>query len=111
MARASSPTGPVVAVAKRSAHKETVGGRKWAQRRISPAGIAEAEVIGISKRPTDDGNDRPLLLELVRDGEVVGREPLAAARDRHRKALAELPPESHQLQRGEPAIPTEYEGP
>jgi nicotinate phosphoribosyltransferase len=111
VARASSPDGPMVAVAKRSAHKETIGGRKWALRRISRSGIAEAEVIGISQRPTDDGNDRPLLLELVRDGEVVGREPLAAARDRHREALAELPPESHKLQRGEPAIPTEYEDP
>jgi nicotinate phosphoribosyltransferase len=110
VARASSPGGTMVSVAKRSAHKETVGGRKWALRRISPDGIAEAEVIGISRRPTDDGNDRPLLLELLRDGEVVGREPLAAARDRNRQALAELPPESHKLQRGEPAIPTEFEG-
>jgi nicotinate phosphoribosyltransferase len=110
VARASSPEGPMVGVAKRSAHKETVGGRKWALRRISPDGVAEAEVIGISQRPTDDGNDRPLLRELVRDGEVIGREPLTAARERHRRALAELPPESHRLQRGEPAIPTEYEG-
>jgi nicotinate phosphoribosyltransferase len=111
VARAYSPDAPLVAVAKRSTHKETVGGRKWALRRLSPAGVAEAEVIGISQRPTDDGDDRPLLTELVRDGEVVGREPLASARDRHRQALAELPPESHKLQPGEPVIPTEYEGP
>jgi nicotinate phosphoribosyltransferase len=109
VARADSADSPLIAVAKRSAHKETVGGRKWALRRLSPDGVAEAEVIGISRRPTDDGNDRPLLTELVSDGKVVGREPLADARERHRRALAELPPEAHRLQRGEPAIPTEYE--
>jgi nicotinate phosphoribosyltransferase len=110
VARASSPGGPLVGVAKRSAHKETVGGRKWALRRLSADGVAEAEVIGISQRPTDDGDDRPLLRELIRAGEAVGREPLSDARDRHRQALAELPPESHRLQRGEAAIPTQYEG-
>jgi nicotinate phosphoribosyltransferase len=109
VARASSPDAEMLGVAKRSAQKETVGGRKWALRRLNAAGIAEAEVIGISQRPADDGDDRPLLVELVRHGELVGHEPLAAARDRHRQALAELPPESHKLQRGEPAIPTEYE--
>jgi nicotinate phosphoribosyltransferase len=110
VARADSSDGAMVAVAKRSAHKETVGGRKWALRRLTSDGVAEAEVIGISQRPTDDGDDRPLLVELVRDGEIVGRESLAAARGRHRRALAELPTESHKLQPGEPVIPTEYEG-
>ncbi|HSS68739.1 MAG TPA: nicotinate phosphoribosyltransferase, partial [Nocardioidaceae bacterium] len=110
VARATTAGGPLTPVAKRSAHKETVGGRKWALRRLSPDGVAEAEVIGISHRPTDDGDDRPLLRELVLDGDVIGQEPLMAARDRHRQAVAELPAESHQLQRGEPAIPTEYEG-
>jgi nicotinate phosphoribosyltransferase len=111
VARASTPGGPLTPVAKRSAHKETVGGRKWALRRLNPDGVAEAEVIGISRRPTDDGDDRPLLRELVQDGEVIGQEPLTIAHDRHRQAVAELPAESHQLQRGEPAIPTEYVGP
>ena len=110
VARGGAPGEPLVAVAKRSTHKETVGGRKWALRRLSPSGVAEAEVIGISRRPGDDGDDRPLLTELVRDGEIVGREPLAAARERHRQALAELPAESHKLQPGEPVIATEYEG-
>jgi nicotinate phosphoribosyltransferase len=110
VARSSAPGAALVSVAKRSAHKETVGGRKWALRRLSPDGVAEAEVIGISRQPTDDGDDRPLLRELVRAGEIVGREPLGDARDRHRLAVAELPPEGRRLQDGEPAIPTEYEG-
>ncbi len=57
----------------------------------------------------DDGDDRPLLVPLVRSGEVVGREPLAAARERHASSLAELPPSALQLSRGEPCIPTVYE--
>ena len=39
-------------------------------------------------------------------GEVVGREPLEAARARHLAARAELPVESQQMSRGEPVIPT-----
>ena len=49
---------------------------------------------------------RALLRPLVRDGEIIGRESLAAARDRHRRALAELPVYALQLSRGYPAIPT-----
>jgi nicotinate phosphoribosyltransferase len=51
---------------------------------------------------------RPLLRELVRGGEIVGREPLTEARDRHRAALAELPVHALQLSRGYPAIPTVF---
>ena len=42
-------------------------------------------------------------------GEVVGAEPLTAARDRHAMARAELPDHAHQLSRGEPVIPTVYD--
>jgi nicotinate phosphoribosyltransferase len=42
-------------------------------------------------------------------GEVVGREPVEAARARHRSALEELPPYALQLSRGYPAIPTVFE--
>lgn len=112
VARAGSAgaDGPLVPVAKRSTDKISVGGRKWALRRRTPAGIAEAEVIGVEHPPTDDGDDRPLMVELVRGGETVGRESLAAARTRHQAALSELPPEAHKLSRGEPAIPTDFLG-
>jgi nicotinate phosphoribosyltransferase len=50
-----------------------------------------------------------LLVPLVVGGEVVGREPLGSARERHRAALAELPPYALQLSRGYPAIPTVFE--
>ena len=48
-------------------------------------------------------------MPLVHEGEIVGREPLEAARERHREVLAELPPQARQLSRGEPAIPTVFE--
>ena len=101
--------GVMVGVAKRSKDKLSVAGRKWALRRRNANGVAEAEVIGIGHAPVDDGDDRPLLVELVRDGDVVGREPLDAARDRHATSLRELPLSATQLSRGEPAIPTVYE--
>jgi nicotinate phosphoribosyltransferase len=52
--------------------------------------------------------DRPLLRPLVIDGEVVGREPISAARARHAASFGELPPTAHQLSWGEPVIPTIY---
>jgi nicotinate phosphoribosyltransferase len=101
--------GVMAAVAKKSKDKVSVGGRKYAMRRRTPDGVAEAEVIGLAP-PDDDGNDRPLLVPLVREGEMVGREPLAVARERHAVSRAELPPTALQMSRGEPAIPTVYEG-
>jgi nicotinate phosphoribosyltransferase len=98
--------GDLVSVAKKSKDKGSVGGRKWALRRRTPAGVAEAEVVGIGAPPTDDGDDRALLVPLVRDGEVVGREPLDAARERHFLARAELPVAAQSMSRGEPVIPT-----
>ena len=101
--------GHLVDVAKKSKGKLSVGGRKWAMRRINPDGVAEAEVIGIGQMPEVDGNDRTLLVELMRDGEILHRTTLDAARAHHKQCLAELPPRALQLSRGEPAIPTIYE--
>jgi nicotinate phosphoribosyltransferase len=96
-------------VAKRSVDKVSVGGRKYALRRLTD-GVAEAEVIGIGIPAVNDGDDRELLRLLVKDGEVVGREPLEAARDRHAASRAELPVAAQQMSRGEPVIPTIFEG-
>jgi nicotinate phosphoribosyltransferase len=98
--------GRLAPVAKKSHDKISVGGRKYALRRRTAGGVAEAEVVGIGAPPADDGDDRPLLVPLVRGGEVVGREPLAVARDRHAAARAELPLAAQQMSRGEPCIPT-----
>src|SRR6266704_2750565 len=102
-------SGELRAVAKHSVGKPTIGGRKWAVRRLDRAGTATAEVVSTS--PPDDRDDqeaghRALLRQLVADGEIVGGEPLATARERHSRALAELPRAALRLSPGEPAIPT-----
>jgi nicotinate phosphoribosyltransferase len=102
-------TGRMVDVAKHSKDKPSLGGRKYAVRRRDADGVAEAEVVGLGQRPapgTVDETDRALLLPLVADGEVVGREPLTVARDRHAASRAELPIQARQMSRGEPVIPT-----
>ncbi|MFJ2031279.1 nicotinate phosphoribosyltransferase [Streptosporangium sp. NPDC087985] len=94
-------------VAKRSVGKPSRGGRKDAFRQLDAAGTAVAELVTVSgDRP---GDARPLQVELVRDGEIIGREELAAARRRHREAVAELPLTAHQLSRGDAAIPTVFD--
>jgi nicotinate phosphoribosyltransferase len=102
--------GVLQSVAKKSVNKVSVGGRKYALRRLSTDGVAEAEVIGVGTPAENDGDDRELLVPLVRGGEVVGREPLDDARERHAAARAELPPAAQQMSRGEPVIPTLFEG-
>lgn len=96
-------------VEKKSESKASVGGRKWAMRRLSSRGVAEAEVLGLGERPHNDGDDRPLMVELVRGGEVRPGGGMQAARERHGASRAELPAKALQLQRGEVAIPTVYE--
>ncbi len=113
-------SGKLRPVAKRSVGKPTIGGRKWALRRLDRTGRAVAELVstsppdrsGASSFAEPSGGSRPgsryrvLLGQLVRNGEIVGGEPLAAARDRHRQALGELPREALRLSPGDPAIPT-----
>ncbi|MGJ6981420.1 nicotinate phosphoribosyltransferase [Aestuariimicrobium soli] len=105
-ADSSDPSAPLQPVAKKSTNKGSVGGRKFALRRLGADGHAEAEVVGIDATPADDGNDRPLLVELVRGGEVVGHEDISVARERHARARAELPRSALRISKGEPAIPT-----
>ncbi|MER7073907.1 nicotinate phosphoribosyltransferase [Terrabacter sp. NPDC000476] len=102
-------SGVMRGVAKKSKDKTSVGGRKWAMRRLSSTGVAQAEVIGIGEVPSNDGDDRPLMVELVRGGEVVDHQDIHEARARHEASRAELPRAARQLSRGEPVIPTVYE--
>jgi len=112
VARAESdePGAPLLPVAKKSTDKISVGGRKYAVRQLSPDGVAEAELVGVGAVARQDSDDRELLVPLVRGGTVVGREPLEAARNRHRAARAELPLEAMKMSRGEPVIETVFAG-
>ncbi len=110
----------LIPVVKRSEGKANRGGRKWAAR-AREEGVAVREVIGSMDDPAhrttfadgeraDGGSgERPLLRRLVTNGEVVGREPVKAAQERHRASFAELPATARQLSRGEPVIPTVFE--
>jgi nicotinate phosphoribosyltransferase len=102
-----APTSALVPVAKRSVGKPTIGGRKWAARDLGDAGQATAEIVSLTPFG-EGGQGRPLLRELVRNGEITGVEPLGDARRRHQRALAELPPDARDLKPGGPAIPTTF---
>ncbi len=113
-------SGDLRPVAKRSVGKPSKGGRKWAVRILDGAGHAATELVtdtdpGAAAEPGDPDpsgratGGRPLLKRLVRSGEIIGREPVAAARARHPAAVAELPAHARQLSRGYPAIPTVFE--
>ena len=102
------PESPPVPVTKRSPGKPSRGGKKWAVRRHDDTGSATGELVTVD-RPSVRAGDRELLVPLVVSGEVVGREPLQLARERHERARTELPPQAFQLSRGQPAIPTLYD--
>ncbi|MGW4440051.1 nicotinate phosphoribosyltransferase [Streptomyces sp. NPDC004596] len=107
-AESADPAAPMVPVAKKSTGgKTSVGGRKWAARRLDRDGIAEAEVVGTGPVPAELAG-RQLLVRLIEDGEVVAREPLDVPRERHIAARGALPVSATQLSRGEPVLPTEY---
>ncbi|MDN6299019.1 MAG: nicotinate phosphoribosyltransferase [Micrococcaceae bacterium] len=104
--------GHFVDVAKAAKNKGSVGGRKYAVRRLNARGRATAEIVGIGEPPASDGNDRDLLVPLVTDGvvarEYTGSAGLQRATQRHRDSVKEMPGLSKRLQRGEPVIPTEF---
>ncbi|WP_329066575.1 nicotinate phosphoribosyltransferase [Amycolatopsis sp. NBC_01480] len=98
-------------VAKRSAHKESRGGRKSALRRHRVTGTAMEEVVwtAASGRPEPEEHDRELQIPLVRGGRAVDDLPtLDDARARLRRAQVSLPWEGLKLSHGEPAIPTTF---
>ncbi|MBP1135756.1 nicotinate phosphoribosyltransferase [Arthrobacter sp. PvP023] len=106
-------SGEFVSVAKAAKNKTSKGGRKYALRRLNERGVATHEIVGVGHRPEDDGNDRQLLQQFVKNGELLpgwtGTEGVFRARQRHMDSMAELPPVVNRLQRGEAAIPTVYE--
>lgn len=104
--------GEWVNVAKKSAAKATIGGRKFPVRSLDGSGTAIAETVYVDDPPAPSARERGLEVPLVTDGIVdprhTGRDGTAAARDHHRVAIAELPHDAFRLSRGEPALPTVY---
>ncbi|ANP71903.1 nicotinate phosphoribosyltransferase [Cryobacterium arcticum] len=113
-----------VSVAKTSASKASVGGRKNALRRLDAAGIAQEEVVLVD----DDGpavaaatdaaaqpgsaTERSLLVPLMQAGVVderyLGPSGTRLAREQNAAAMRELPVDAFRLGRGDAVIPTVF---
>lgn len=106
-----SDSGEWLAVGKRSDGKATVAGRKVPVRSLDH-GVASEETVYVEEPETLPKPGRGLLVDLVRDGVVdaahLGPSGVAAAREHHAVAIAELPLAAFGLARGEPVIPTVY---
>ncbi|HEX4401499.1 MAG TPA: nicotinate phosphoribosyltransferase [Galbitalea sp.] len=104
-------SGAWTSVAKKSAAKATIGGRKYPVRTLV-GGVAETESIHIGAAPEESADARSLLVPLVSKGAIdeswLGPEGTVRARDHRAVAVAELPEDALRLSRGEPAIPTTY---
>jgi nicotinate phosphoribosyltransferase len=104
-------SGSWLPVGKTSEGKATVGGRKQPVRALRD-GVATSEDIYVEDPPVGAEAGRPLLVDLVREGEIVsghtGIDGVARARAHHRAAIAELPAEALSLSRGDTALPTRY---
>ncbi|MCC2592371.1 nicotinate phosphoribosyltransferase [Tessaracoccus sp. OS52] len=105
-AESADPDAPMTPVGKKSKGKNTLGGRKFAMRRRDADGVAEAEIIGLGAAPFNDGDDRDLLVDVFKRGELVHHATLEDARRRHNESLAELPISALRISRGEPTIET-----
>ena len=104
-------TGDWIAVAKKSANKISIGGRKYPVRTLDEHGVAVAESIHVGTPETGQAG-RALLVPLITGGTPDDRYRGVAgttlAREHRAAAIAELPPEAFRLGRGEPVIPTVY---
>ncbi|MFC6355088.1 nicotinate phosphoribosyltransferase [Luethyella okanaganae] len=108
-----------IPVAKTSAQKMSVGGRKTAVRRLDSTRTAREEIIYVGDGPEgepegspDSSRERRLMIPLIRDGvadeRYLGREGTVRARQHRASVMQELPVEAFRLGHGEPVIPTVY---
>ena len=104
VARATAPGGELEPVAKGGGAKATIGRWKVASRELMD-GVATRELLRPAGSPRP-ASSRALQVPIVAQGERLTALDLTAARDHHRTALAELPPEAHDLGPGGPCLPT-----
>ena len=111
-------SGEWVNVAKTSAQKANIAGRKTAVRRHDANGVATAEIVHAQTvseldgelSQTPEANERNLIVELmvagVAEEEFVGKLGTANARTHHASAIAAMPAQALRLTRGEPGLAT-----
>jgi nicotinate phosphoribosyltransferase len=104
VARATTPDGALEPVAKAGGVKATIGGCKAARRRLVD-GLATEEVL-LPLGTDRDQDGRALQVPIVRQGEPVYEAGWREAREHHRSAIAELPPEGRSVTAGDPILPT-----
>ncbi len=104
VARAGTPGGAMVPVAKGGGAKATVGRWKVASRSVTD-GTATTELLRPEGTPRPDGS-RPLQTAVLVGGEAGDVADLRTARAHHRAALDELPAAALDLAPGEPCLPT-----
>ncbi|MFD4292494.1 nicotinate phosphoribosyltransferase [Rhodococcus sp. NPDC058505] len=101
-----------IPVEKRSSQKASRGGSKCAIRFARATGTIVEEVVYPADAPVPDGDGptgRPLMIPLVRGGEVEPNLPgLGDARELLARNLVSLPWEGLKLSHGEPAVPTRF---
>ncbi|MCL2803820.1 MAG: nicotinate phosphoribosyltransferase [Micrococcales bacterium] len=105
--------GQLEAVAKTFGGKSSVGGAKWAGRRLDDSGQAVEEIVTVlppGTAPPTNGDIRPLQVTYVNAGQIdpvwTGQDGLQRARQRHLVSRDELPLHATRLSQGEPVIPT-----
>jgi nicotinate phosphoribosyltransferase len=113
-----------VSVAKTSASKASIGGRKSALRRLDASGTAREEVVMVdaggpalapAATPAPDPTgaaERSLLVPLMEAGVVderyLGADGTRLAREQNAAAMRELPIDAFRLGRGDAVIPTVF---
>ena len=109
--RARTPAASWSGWRRRARTRSRSAGRKYALRRLSARRRrpGRGDRRSASPRRTTATTGRCWCRSSA-DGEVVGREPLEAARERHLRSRAELPLVARQLSKGEPVIETRFEG-
>ena len=109
--------GNMVGVAKKSASKNTVAGKKYAGRLYDEDGYASEEILftGCAEEAAaffEENGARPLQVPLIVDGEIQSEawssQALSEAQAHHLRSRNELPYQAWRLSEGEPAIPTRY---
>jgi nicotinate phosphoribosyltransferase len=104
-AESDDPDAPLRPVAKHSAGKRNLPGRKWAYREFDAGGHAVAEHLVIGDgRPAEPPAGEPLQEQVVAGGEIVGWHNVEEARGYHARAKARLRPADLSIQAGPPAL-------